>query len=141
MLSPEWSDDVPLSFKISAKAGQLAGALLFEQADGERLIIMLGSSTDGKIGFGVTAESANEGEELQRLFRPQSLGTPGICGSHVVDVNAELHLFSGREICSTDIVIATRKSALPHPNRITGTPNMEFSANSVFARYDCHTFL
>lgn len=99
-------DRMPSTLKISKEAGRLAGALLLERNDGERLVILLGSTTDFGVGFEVVSMSDIESvEELQRAFNPRVPGTNLVLEHHQVRVYAEPRIHAGAKYYMVDIVI------------------------------------
>ncbi|MCJ1361134.1 hypothetical protein MMC16_000231 [Acarospora aff. strigata] len=104
---------MPSTLKISKEAGRLAGALLLERTDGERLVILLGSTTGFGVGFDVASVSSDIGsfKELQESFKPQAPGTNMVLENHQVRVNAEPRIHSGAKYYMVDIVV----DAIYHP--------------------------
>ena len=75
------------TFKIIKSAGQLAGALLFERHDGEKLVVLLGSMADFTIGFDVASLSNIESIDLlQNRFKPQAPGANMVLENHQVRI-------------------------------------------------------
>lgn len=94
------------NFKITKGNRRLAGALLLERVDGERLVILLGSTTDFAVGFQVLALSnIDSPEELQRAFNPQVPGTNLALENHQVRVNADPRVYAGVKCYMVDIVV------------------------------------
>ena len=84
----------------------MAGALLLERTDDERLVIMLGSSTNFEVGFDVASISNIENlQELQRSFNPQTPGTEMVLKNHQVCVNADPQIHHGAKNYMVDIVV------------------------------------
>ena len=102
----QWVKRWQSTFKISKENGRLAGALLFERIDGERLIVLLGSTTDFGIGFEVASASDIENYvELKESFNPQPPGNVMALKNHQVRVNAEPRVHAGVKYYMVDIVI------------------------------------
>lgn len=98
----------PCTFKISNEklTSQLVGALLMERLDRERLVILLGSSTDFEIGFDVASMSnVDDFEELQKSFNPKAPGIKMKLEKHQVRVNADSRIHAGAKYYMIDIVV------------------------------------
>ena len=66
----------PIILDITKQNNRLAGAILFECFDGERLAVLLGSTTECGVGFALASVSDTKNfGELQALFNPQTAGT------------------------------------------------------------------
>lgn len=105
----------PYTFKISKGNSRLAGALLLERDDGEKLVILLGSNTDFGVGFEVASISKFEDwEELQRSFNSQAPGTNMVLENHRVRVNTEPQVHDGVKYYMVDLVVQALYHA-PNP--------------------------
>lgn len=103
------------TFKIIKGNSRLAGALLLERDDGEKLVILLGSTTDFEVGFEVASTSNFEDwEELQRSFNPQAPGTNMVSENHRVRVNVEPQIHEGVKYYMVDLVVQALYHA-PNP--------------------------
>ena len=101
-----WISRMQSTFKITKGAGQLAGALLFERHDGEKLVVLLGSMADFTIGFDVATLSDIESIDLlQKSFKPQVPGTNMVLENHQVRINAEPRIHEGAKYYMVDIVV------------------------------------
>jgi hypothetical protein len=97
---------VPSTFNIKKGSSHLAGTLLLERADKEKLVIMLGSTADLGVDCDAVAISEWEGfEKLEESFRPQAPGTYMDLYKHRVRVDAELQIHSGAEYYLVDIFV------------------------------------
>jgi hypothetical protein len=97
---------VPFTFKINKGSSHLAGALLLERSDGEKLVIMLGSTADLGVACDAAAISEWEGfEKLEESFRPQAPGAYMDLYKHRLRVDAELLIYSGVEYYLVDIFV------------------------------------
>lgn len=111
-----WTASMRSTFKISKGAGQLAGALLFERHDGERLVILLGSMADFTVGFDVASLSDMESMDLlQKSFRPRAPGANMVLENHEVRVNAEPQIHEGGKYYMVDIFV---EAIYPSPSPI-----------------------
>lgn len=113
-VSSIWTGRFDSAFKINKVAGRLAGALLLERIDGERLVILLGSTTE----FGVGFEAASlfdiecfDLEEFKKSFNPRALGTNVVLENHQVRVSGETWIIEGVKYYMVDIVV----EAIYHP--------------------------
>ena len=96
----------PRTFEISKGGSNLAGALLLERHDGERLVILLGSTTDFGVGFQVPSISdITDYEELKRSFRPQKAGRPVVTKYHEVRVSFDPQIHHGVKYYMVDIFV------------------------------------
>ena len=104
----------PSTFRISKGDCQLAGVLLLERSDGERLGILLGSRTDFEVGFEAASMSdVGSLEELQRSFDPQAPGTDLLLKDHKVRVNVEEQVHRSAKYYMVDITV---EAVLHAPN-------------------------
>ena len=96
----------PYTFKISKESNRLAGALLLERVDHERLLILLGSTPDFGVGFEAASMSDIESlEGLQESFHPRAPGTLMVLRNHRVRVNANPQILNGAKYYMVDIVV------------------------------------
>ena len=94
------------TFPISKGAGQLAGALLFERHDGEKLVILLGSMADFTIGFDIASLSDIENFNLLQMnFTPQAPGSNMVLENHKVRINAEPQLYKAAKYYMVDLAV------------------------------------
>ncbi|MCJ1458501.1 hypothetical protein MMC28_008874 [Mycoblastus sanguinarius] len=94
------------TFKISKESSRLAGALLLERIDGERLVILLGSTTDFGVGFEVASMFDIENfEKLQKSFNPQTPGTNMVLKDHQVRINTHPRIHGRVKYYMVDIVV------------------------------------
>lgn len=117
LTSQRWprADRRPYTFKISKGSSRLAGVLLLERIDGERLVILLGSTTDFGVGFDIASMPDVENlEELQSSFNPRAPGTNMALKSHQVRVNAHPQIHDGAKYYMVDIVVEALYQA-PNP--------------------------
>ena len=107
LTSQRWPPDrTPCTFKISKGNCQLAGVLLLERYDDERLAILLGSRTDFGVGFAAASMSdVGSLEELQKSFNPQAPGTDVVLGGHKVRVDVEERVHQGAKYYMVDIIV------------------------------------
>jgi len=109
------------TFNISKGNNRLAAALLFEYIDGDKLVVMLGSTMDFGVGFDVIVKSGNETlEELQNLFNPRPSGTNIVLENDQVRVHTEPRIYSGIKYYMVDIVLET----LYRPNQLDKIKNI-----------------
>lgn len=102
----QWTAGMRSTFRMSKGAGQLAGALLFKRHDGEKLVILLGSMADFKVGFDVASLPDIESIDLlQKDFKPQAPGTNMVLENHQVRINAEPRIHEGAKYYMIDIVV------------------------------------
>lgn len=126
----------PRIFEISKGGGNLAGALLLERHDGERLVILLGSTTDFEVGFQVLSISdITDYEELKRSFRPQKAGRLMAMEYHKVRVSFDPQIHHGVKFYMVDIFV---EAIYPEANPIDvirdtviGLPNHERPPNAM----------
>jgi len=104
---PKWvPTSMPFAFKLPKGIGKLAGALLLERNDGERLLIMLGSTADFEVAFDVAAVSEiGSFRALQRLFIPRAPGTSMLLKHHRVLVDVEPQIRAGFRYYMVDMVV------------------------------------
>ena len=107
MTTRRWpADRSPYTFKISKRNCQLAGVLLLERSDSERLAILLGSRTDFEVGFeAASMPDVGSLEELQRSFDPQAPGTDVLLEDHKVRVDVEEHVQYSNKYYMVDIIV------------------------------------
>lgn len=106
--SESWTGKLNSIFKINKVAGRLAGALLLERIDGEKFVILLGSTTEFGVGFEAASLFDIESFDLEKFkksFNPQALGTSIVLENHRVDVNAETWIIEGVKYYLVDIVV------------------------------------
>ena len=104
LTSQQWPH--PRTFEISKGGSSLAGALEFKRNDGERLVILLGSTTDFGVGFQVASVSdITEYEQLKRSFCPQEAGTTVDTGAHIVRVTFDPQIHHGVKYYMVDIFV------------------------------------
>lgn len=97
---------VPYTFKIINGSSQIAGTLVLERHDGERLYILLGSTRDFGVGFNVASISdIDRVEEVQESFRPRAPGTLMVLRDHQVRLNADPQIHSGAKYYMIDITV------------------------------------
>lgn len=107
-----WTGRMQSTFKIIKSAGQLAGALLFERHDGEKLVVLLGSMADFTIGFDVASLSDIESIDfLQNRFKPQAPGANMVLENHQVRISAEPRIHERVKYYMVDIIV----EAIYHP--------------------------
>lgn len=101
-----WSD-VPLVYQIDKTEGALtAGILVRRVFDQESFILMLGSSSEFDVGFGVCEGISIESiGELQREFNPRTAGTPMELEYHTVRISVEERVQSDQKIYLVDVEI------------------------------------
>ena len=101
-----WTDRIPFTLPISKGAALLAGALLFERQDGDRLVVLLGSMERFTVGFDVAAYSELESLDfLQKGFNPRAPGSNMVLDNHQVRVSADPLVHDGVKYYMVDIVI------------------------------------
>ncbi len=113
-VSSRWTGRFDSAFKINKVAGRLAGALLLERIDGERLVILLGSTTEFGVGFEAASLFDTECLDLEKFkksFNPRALGTNIVLENHQVRVSAETWIIEGVKYYMVDIVV----EAIYHP--------------------------
>lgn len=89
---------------ISKGSSRLAVTLLLERHDHERLVIMLGSTTDFGVGFEVASMSDDTNlKELQEAFRPKAPGTRMDVRNHQVRVSVDPQIHNGNKYYMVDI--------------------------------------
>lgn len=96
------------TFKIIKKAGQLAGALLLERIDGERFVILLGSTTEFEVGFEAAPlfdMGSFDLEKFQKSFNPRASGMNIVLENHRVRVSAEPWIIEGMKYYMVDIAV------------------------------------
>ena len=94
------------TFKISREPRQLAGVVLLERDDGERLAILLGSKEEFGVGFGVASISdITDYGQLQRSFSPQEAGTNMVLRHHQVRVSVDPQIHHGAKYYMVDIAV------------------------------------
>ena len=94
----------PCTFTINKGSSRLAVILLLERHDNEKLIIMLGSTTDFGVGFEVASMSDDSDlKELQESFRPQAPGTHMVMRNHQVRVSVDPQIHNGNKYYMVDI--------------------------------------
>lgn len=98
---------LPFVFQVVKGAIQLSGALIFERIDGERLIVMLGSTSDFGIGFDVAPLPTDEKLPIEgRLwYEPKELGEYVIVRDHRVRVDATIQVLSGIKYYMVDVTV------------------------------------
>ena len=142
LISQRWPPaSNPRTFEISKGGSNLAGALLLERHDGERLVILLGSTTDFGVGFQVpsvsdiTVSDITDYEELKRSFRPQKAGRPVVMKYHEVRVSFDPQIHHGVKYYMVDIFV---EAIYPEANPIDvirdtifGLPNHERPPNAM----------
>lgn len=96
-------------FQISKGVTQMAGAVVFQRIDGERIIVVLGSTADFGIAFDVAAIEPGDDvpSELALLFSPKAMGTYMIIRDHRVRVDAETQIHGSTKIYMVDVVVET----------------------------------
>lgn len=107
-VSSKWTGRFDSVFKINKVAGRLAGALLLERIDGERLVILLGSTTEFGVGFEAASLFDIEWLDLEKFkksFNPRALGTNIVLENHQVRVSAETRIIEGVKYYMVDIVV------------------------------------
>ena len=107
-VSSKWTGKFDSAFKINKGAGRLAGALLLERIDGERLVILLGSTTEFGVGFEAASLFDIERfdlEKFQKSFNPRALGTNIVLENHQVRVSAETRIIEGVKYYMVDIIV------------------------------------
>lgn len=107
-VSSAWTGRLESTFKIIKKAGQLAGALLLERIDGERLVILLGSTTDFEVGFEAASLSdmgSFDLENFQKSFNPRKSGSTLVLENHRVRVSAEPWIIEGVKYYMVEIAV------------------------------------
>ena len=136
LISQRWPPNRnPRTFEISKGGSNLAGALLLERSDGERLVILLGSTTDLGVGFQVASIRAiTDYEQLKSSFRPQEAGTTMVLRDHEVCVSFDPQIHHGVKYYMVDIFV---KAIYPEANPIdvirdiiVGLPNHERPPNA-----------
>ena len=101
-----WTGRMQRTFPISRGAALLAGALLFERHDGERLAVLLGSMDSFTVGFDVASKAELDSiEVLQKNFNPRPPGTNMVLDNHQVRVSAEPRIHEGAKFYLVDITI------------------------------------
>ena len=96
----------PRTFEIIKGGSNLAGALEFKRNDGERLVILLGSTTDFGVGFQVASISdTTDYEQLKRSFCPQEVGTTVVMRDHKVRVTFDPQIHNGVKYYMVDIFV------------------------------------
>jgi Heterokaryon incompatibility protein (HET) len=93
------------TFKINKGSNLLAGALLLERKDGQRLIIMFGSRTGFEVGFDVAAKSSIISKELQNSFSPHAAGVWMFLEHHQVRAETEVQIHSGVKYYLVDFFV------------------------------------
>lgn len=121
-ISQRWPPaDKPRTFEITKGGSNLAAALLLERHDGERLVILLGSTTDFGVGFQVpsisdiTISDITDYEQLKGSFRPQKAGKPVVMKYHEVSVRFDPQIHHGVKYYMVDISV---KAIYPKVNPI-----------------------
>lgn len=107
-VSSRWTGRFDSVFRINKVAGRLAGALLLERIDGERLVILLGSTTEFGVGFEAASLFDIECFDLEKFtksFNPRALGTNIVLENHQVRVSAETRIIEGVKYYMVDIVV------------------------------------
>ena len=105
----------PCTFMISKGSSRLAGIILLERHDDERLIIMLGSTMDFGVGFEIASMSDDTGlKKLQESFRPQAPGAHMILRNHQVRVSVDPQIHNGNKYYMVDIHVEAIYHA-PYP--------------------------
>lgn len=107
-VSSRWTGRLESTFKIIKKAGRLAGALLLERIDSERLVILLGSTTEFEVGFEASSlfdMGSFELENFQKSFNPRASGTNIVLENHRVRVSAEPWIIEGVKYYMVDIAV------------------------------------
>ena len=100
------SDRIQTTFKITKRAGQLAGAILFERHDGEKLVIALGSMADFTVGFDAVAFSdVGNWDLLQKEFNPRPVNINMGLKDHQVRIHTDQQIHEGTKYYMVDIVI------------------------------------
>lgn len=101
----------PLTFRIAKEEYQLAGAIVFERYDKERLLIMLGSTTGFGVAFDAIEMSRSEYEDpadikaVRKFFNPRMPGTYVTLDSHRVRVDAEPQIHNAAKYYMVDVEI------------------------------------
>jgi len=107
-----WTGTMQSTFKIIKSASQLAGALLFERHDGEKLVVLLGSMADFTVGFDVASLSDIDSIDLLRnRFKPQAPGANMVLENHQVRISAEPRIHERVKYYMVDITV----EAIYHP--------------------------
>lgn len=99
---------LPLAFPVAKGVTQLSAALLFRCIDGEKVIVMLGSTNDFGIGFAVAAMPQHtrlsiDSDFLQ--FDPHPLGSYQVVQDHRVRVDAYPYIESGVKYYMVDVML------------------------------------
>ncbi|MCJ1233245.1 hypothetical protein MMC14_001200 [Varicellaria rhodocarpa] len=105
---------MPFTFKIAKGTSQLAGALVLERQDGEKLVIMLGSM-DFEVAFDAAPTAECEKfkepignllfEDLAKLFNPQKPGIYMDLENHRVRVSSETQVHLGVKYYIVDVLV------------------------------------
>lgn len=94
----------PCTFMISKGSSRLAGLLVLERHDDEKLVIMLGSTADFGVGFEVASMSDDTNlKEMQDSFRPQAPGSHMVVRNHQVRVSVDPQIHNGNKYYMVDI--------------------------------------
>ncbi|KAI0859303.1 HET-domain-containing protein [Xylaria cubensis] len=122
-----------ITFPMSRGADQLSVAVIFDREDGERIVVLIGSLQNFKVGFDVRELDAQQNpqkiefEEMQRLYKPSS---PGRAQLEYHDIE----------------VTATTRVRLKPPSkyyiidiRITSVKRSTRLAEQLFGTYDAAT--
>lgn len=86
----------------------MAGALLLERIDSERLVILLGSTTEFEVGFEAASlfdMGSFELEKFQKSFNPRASGTNIVLENHRVRVSVEPWIIEGVKYYMVDIAV------------------------------------
>lgn len=134
IVSSKWTGRLESTFKIIKKAGRLAGALLLERIDGEKLVILLGSTTEFEVGFEAASlfdMGSFDLEKFQKSFNPRASGTNIVLENHRVRVSAESWIIEGVKYYMVDIAVEAIYHSKPNDvieviDVITGTSSRGF---------------
>jgi hypothetical protein len=96
----------PLTFKINKGTNRLAAALLLGRHDGEKLLVMLGSTADFGVAYDIAAMPEIQSfSRLERSFNPHAPGTWMALEDHRVRVETESRIHSGVKYYMVDVVV------------------------------------
>ncbi|GAB1744079.1 hypothetical protein NU219Hw_g1112t2 [Hortaea werneckii] len=98
-----WSR-VPLLFKMNKQAHSLAAAIVVRRLyDGESFVLMLGTSSEFEVGFGVCEVPDDDGKNVECLFNPQPAGSTLRLLHHTLRVKVEERVSAGMKLYFLDL--------------------------------------
>ncbi|RMY97404.1 hypothetical protein D0862_08084 [Hortaea werneckii] len=98
-----WSR-VPLLFKMNKQAHSLAAVIIVRRLyDGENFVLMLGTSSEFEVGFGVCEVPDDDGKNVECLFNPQPAGSTMRLLHHTLRVKVEERVSAGMKLYFLDL--------------------------------------